>query len=189
MALILLPGACAQAPVPQDSFYRIQVEAPARAIDRPPLDGILEVDRLLAEGLLAGRAIVYSHGDRPNELGEYHYHFWTEPPAVMLQAQLVSHIRALGLARAAVTPEMRLEPDFVITGRLKRLEQVVGSVPRVAVGLEFSLRKTGTDRLLLIRDYDIEVPARDGSVAAAVDAINIAVAQLLGKLAEDLAAI
>ena len=80
-------AACAQPPLPQDHFYRLSVGAPGNPRAEPRFKGTLEVGRFVADGLTAGRPVVYSMADRPNELREYRYHFWTEPPPTMLRDQ------------------------------------------------------------------------------------------------------
>ncbi len=147
---------CSQPPVPQDNFYRLQVTAPGTSLAKTPLDGTLEVARLLADGLTAGRPIVYSEAARPLEANEYHYHFWTDSPTVLLRDELVSYLRRAGVAKNVVTPEMRLEPDFVLTGKIKRLEQVRGDPSKVVISLELALRDRRGDRLLLVKTYDME---------------------------------
>ena len=179
-------GACAQPPVPQDRFYRLQVAPPDTGLAAPRLDGMLEVDRFAADGLFAGRPIVYSDASRSHEVTEYHYHFWTEPPPSMLRDQLVEYLRAAGVARTVVTPEMRVEPDFVLAGKIKRLEQVVGAPPRAAVSLELGLRRGATGELLLLRTYAEEVTAGAPTVSAAVLAVNEALARIYAKFITDL---
>lgn len=179
-------GACAQPPVPQDRFYRLQVAAPDKALAALRLDGMLEVDRFAADGLFAGRPIVHSDAGRSHEVTEYNYHFWTEPPPSMLRDQLVEYLRAAGVARTVVTPEMRVEPDFVLAGKIKRLEQIVGAPPRAAVSLELGLRRDATGELLLLRTYAEVVTAGAPTVSAAVLAVNEALARIYAKFIADL---
>jgi cholesterol transport system auxiliary component len=179
-------AACAQPDLPRDHFYRLDVPAPA-ALPAPRLDGALMVDRFTAVGLVAGRSIVFSEAVRPSELSEYHYHFWVEPPAVMLQDGLVAFLRAARLAETVVTPGLRREPDHLLVGRIKRLEQVTGPAPKAVVELEFALKRVKDDRLIWLESYRSEVPARDGSVAAGVEAIGRGVADIYGRFLGDVA--
>ena len=180
---------CSQPPVPQDNFYRLQVPAPATTLAKTPLDGTLEVARLLADGLTAGRPIVYSEAARPLEANEYHYHFWTDSPTVLLRDELVSYLRQAGVAKNVVTPEMRLEPDFVLTGKIKRLEQVRGNPSKVLVSLELALRDRREDRLLLVKTYDMEGETVGAGVAAAVGGLNSGLAQIYARFVADVSRI
>lgn len=187
IAALSIVAACAPDPVPQDNFYRFG-PAPVVAPVATPLRGTLEVDRFRAEGLSAGRAIVYSRADQPLRLNEYSYHFWAEPPAVLLQERLVAFARAIRLADRVVTPEARIDAQFVATGRVNRLEHVHGPNPHVAVSLEMSLRQVGSDRAPLLGTYERVEPAADASVGAAVAAMDRAVQQIFSRFVADMAA-
>jgi len=184
--LTVVLAACAQDPIPQDNFYRLgspAAVAPAAA----PLPGTLEIERFRAEGLGAGRAIVYSRADQPLRLNEYNYHFWAEPPAVLLQEQLVAYARAARLAERVVTPEMRIEAQQVLTGRIVRLEQVLGPQPQAIVSLEIALRQLGSDRPPLLATYERAEPAADASVGAAVAAVDRALNHIFSRFVADAA--
>ena len=189
--LLLAPalGACAQPPVPQDTFYRLEVGAPEKVLSALRFQGTLEIERLSADGLTAGRPIVYSRSDRPRELQEYHYHFWTEPPPVMLRDQLVAYLRSAKVASAIVTPEMRVAVDYAITGKIKRLERVIGASPGAAkavVELELGVRQTAGERLLFLDTYRVETAAAADTVSAAVDAMNEGLNRVFALFVADL---
>ncbi len=179
-------AACAQPPLPQDHFYRLSVGAPDTPLAEPRFKGTLEVGRFVADGLTSGRAVVYSKADRPHELLEYHYHFWTEAPPTMLRDQLVDYLRAAKVTTMVVTPDMRVEPDYVLTGRIKRLEKINGSPPRAVVELELSLRRTANDELLFLGTYGVEARAGADTVAAAVAAFNDALTEIYAKFTADI---
>ena len=190
--LILLAMAvagCAQPPLPQDHFYRLQVTLPAAGTGEPLFRGTVEVEPFAADGLTAGRPIVYSDGQRSHQLFEYHYPFWTDPPTVMLRDQLVDFLRAAGVADNVVTPELRIEPDFVITARIKRLEKIVATPPRAAVELELGLRRTSDDRLMFVGTYGLEVEAASETVGDALIAANQALSRIYDKFLGDISGI
>ncbi|MDP6804641.1 MAG: ABC-type transport auxiliary lipoprotein family protein [Rhodospirillales bacterium] len=187
LALVLM--GCAQPPLPQDHFYRLAVAEPDQRLQNPHLNGTIEVVRFLADGLTAGRPIVYSNSGEPNALFEYHYHFWVEAPTLLLRDALVVYLRAAGVAKAVVTPELRVDPDFVLAGKIHRLERVVGAEPSTVVALELSLRETGTDRLLFLKTYRLQLATADDSVAGAATAINQALSRIFADFTADLSAI
>ena len=179
--LFLFLAACAQPEVPTDRFYRLEVADPKTRLAKPPLEGTLEVDRFVADGLTAGRPIVYSESGRPREVLEYHYHFWTEPPTIMLRDQLVAFLRTAKVAKTVVTPEHRVEPDYELSGKIKRLEQIKGTPPRAVVELELALKRSAGGEILLLNTYRIEADAKTGTVGAAVDALNSALGLIYAR--------
>jgi ABC-type uncharacterized transport system auxiliary subunit len=187
LAALALLAACGQPPLPPDNFYRLGPPAVAAAAARP-LRGVLEIERFRVEGLGAGRAIVYSRADQPLKLNEYNYQFWAEPPPLLVQGQLVAYARAARLADQVVTPEARLDAQYVLGGRILRFEQVVGADPHVVVSLEMDLRQAGSDRPPFLRTYEQTEPTADATVNAAVVAIDRALNQVFARFAADVAA-
>jgi len=188
-ALLLLISltACTQPEIPQDRYYRIVVGIPEATSARPPLDGPLEVDRPNADGLLGARPIVYAEVAHPNELQEYSYDFWTEPPALMLQSELVSYLRAARIADLVVTPGLRVNAAYRLSGRLRRLEHLVGDRSQVLVEIEFAIRDNRRGRITLLKTYRAEAIPVDATLPAAVDAFGKAFTAIAARLTADLA--
>ncbi len=168
----LLLAACAQPELPQDHYYRLSVSAPQQG--PLSLNGVLEVERFRADGLLSGRPIAYSEGE--GKLAEYHYHFWVEPPVDLLQEAMVDFLRAANIATHVVTPQLRMAEDYLLTGKIKRLERLLSDGNKIAVELELGLKRTSDDRLLVLKSYhrvlDQQSPGVDGAVHAINDALS-----------------
>ncbi|MEQ8665760.1 MAG: ABC-type transport auxiliary lipoprotein family protein [Rhodospirillales bacterium] len=186
LGMVALVAACAQPPVPQDRYYRIDVSAAASGA--PILIGVLEVERLAAEGLASGRAVVYSEADNPQLAQEYFYDFWIEPPSDMLRDELVDFLRASGAATAIVTPETRADADYVLTGRINRLEHVRGPKAKGVIDLELAVTHARTGKLVMVNSYAVGVGASDGSVASGIAALNQGVAAIFERFLADLKA-
>jgi len=189
IATIAALSGCAQPPVPQDQFYRVQPEWPRTAQATPQIAGVLEIDRLSADGLTAGRNIVYVSDTAPHMLAAYNYHFWIEPPTVMLRDQLVGFLRAAGIARIIITPEMRGTPDYIVTGKIHRLERIVGSAPAAVVELSLSVRRSADGRVVMVKSYREQAPVEGESVGDAVIALDRGLQRILYAFAADLAQI
>ena len=174
-------AACAEAPAPEDHYYRLDVGRPAAAA-APLLDGTLQVDRFSVDGLLGRSQIVYVTNDASHELHSYHYHYWTEPPEILLQDALIGYLRAGNAATHVVTPEMRVDADYVLTGKIKRFEQIAGKAPKVAVELEVSVRRDADGKLVYLADETAEAAAKSETVGDGVDATNVALADLYGRI-------
>ncbi|MBO6946532.1 MAG: membrane integrity-associated transporter subunit PqiC [Rhodospirillales bacterium] len=186
---LLVAGCAAQPPVPSDKFYRLQAVFAAEPSSSPKFPGNFEIERFTADGLTAGRPIVYMEASDPNQLQEYHYHFWTQPPTVMLRDELVTYLRHAKIAGSVVIPEMRLEPQYVMTGRIRKLEQVIGQPNRTRMEIEIALRQPSTGKLLFLKSYEHEATQNSPGVAAAVDSLNEALNIIYSDLLADLRAL
>ena len=189
VAVAAIVAACASAPpVPEDQFYRLRAvraaTAPAAKLLFP---GTIEIDRFVADGVTAGRPIVYSEAGKPYQVKEYHYHFWTQPPTVMLRDELVSYLRAARIAKAVVTPEMRVAADYVLTGKIIRLERIVGTPPKAVLEIELGVRKATGGGLVFLDTYRLEAAADGPGVDDAVQALNAALSAVYDKFVADLA--
>ncbi len=193
-------------PVPRDHYYRVMVTPPSRAaasqtasIEGPSalgqpgsradivaFPGVLSVAPLEAEGLLRERPLLYSATGSATEMQQHDYHYWMDPPTRMLQLQLVDYLRASGLVRSVVTPELRLEADYQVSGRIKRLERLLGGGPtRVVAELELSLVARADNRLIVVGTYSAEAVADDDGVESSVLALNQALGQVFERFLAD----
>jgi ABC-type uncharacterized transport system auxiliary subunit len=171
---------CAQAPVPADRYYRLLPPTP-RALERPALPGTLLVRRFAADGLLGQRALVYAERAAPGVLYQYRYHFWADAPGVLLQDLTVQALRAARVAHEVVTPDHDVAARYVLVGRVRRLEHLLGDAPAVTVSLELVI--TGADREapIVLGDHQLTLPLDAPDVDAAVHAMSEAVAQILAE--------
>lgn len=187
LLLLISLTACTQPEIPPDRFYRIIAGKPEATLARPPLDGPLEVDRPAADGLLGARPIVYAEAAHPNELREHSYDFWTEPPALMLQNELVGYLRAARIADMVITPGLRVNAAYRLSSRLRRLEHLVGDQSKVLVAIEFAVRDNRNGRITLLKTYQAEAIPVDATLPAAVDAFGQALTAIAAHLTADLA--
>jgi cholesterol transport system auxiliary component len=179
-------GACAQPELPQDHYYRLNVTAPQQAKQKVIFKGTIEIERFVADGLTAGRSIVYSDSGNEQQLMEYHYHFWTEPPIIMLRDQLIDFLRATNVATMVVSPEMRARPDYRLTAKIKRLEKVIGSKPSAIVELELGLQNEKNGQIVHLENYRVEVGAPSQSIDDAVISMNRALSKIYTRFVASL---
>ncbi len=78
------------------------------------LNGVVEISRFIADGLTASWPIVFIKPVQSHEAQAYHYHLWTEPPTIMLQNSLANYLRQASSATKVVTPELSIEPNFIV---------------------------------------------------------------------------
>ena len=181
----LLSACAAPGQVPQDMFYRL--DPIATEAGPQVLDGVIEVDRFVASGSLANRPLLYAQPGS-SAVSEYHYHFWIEAPPILLQSALVSYLRSTKVAKRVVTPEMRVTPEYTVTGRVLRLETVRGAKPVGAVTFELSLRREKDGELLVLGEYRAEVPSGTNGIETDVTAIEKAVDDAFARFVADIRA-
>ena len=187
--VLLLPvlGGClgSAPPVPRDHYYRIVVSAPPPG-ESVVFPGAVSVAPLDADGLLHERPVLFSSSGEPHEMQQHDYHYWTDPPPRMLQGQLVDFLRDSGAAHTVVTPDLRVPADYEVTGRIKRLERLLGGgPPRVVAELELAMVETSTNRLVVVESYGAELSSTDESVQAAILALNQALADIFARFVAD----
>ena len=83
---------------------------------------------------------------------------------------------------------MRVQADYQLRGRAKRLERLIGSgLPRVLVELELVLVRLADGGLVIADSYSEEALAADGSVNASIVALNQATARIFERFLADAA--
>jgi len=184
--LLLVLWGCASGPAPTDRHYRIDVGAPDAPAARR-LSGILQVDRLRADALAGERHILYRQAGDGSEIRKYAYHRWSDPPAILLQTKLVSFLSEAGAAEVVIPATARIQPDYLVSGRLHHFEQVLDSDARVNVAIHLTV--TSSDGQVLTNQmYREERAAADRTVAASASAFGEAVHDIFERFLADLSA-
>jgi cholesterol transport system auxiliary component len=184
--LALALSACAGSAPPPDSYHRLTVPAPAPRAT-PLLHGALEVDRLSAVDALRSRPLAVVDA-ASGVLRHARYDLWVEGPPELLRDALVGYLRAAGLAERVVTPELRDQPRWIVSGRIQRFERVVGAGGSVAVSLELFLRDGGGGPPRVDRVYEVTRPAPGDSTAAAIEALGTATGEAFAAFTADVEA-
>ncbi|HXV37211.1 MAG TPA: ABC-type transport auxiliary lipoprotein family protein [Myxococcota bacterium] len=176
---------CSSAPAPTDHFYRIEVGAPSAPAAKR-LDGMLKVDRFRVDALTGERHLLYRQSDDAAEIRQHPYQLWADPPALMLQTQLISFLGAAQIADVVLPATARVEPDYEITGQILRLERVLEPSAHVAVELQLSAARSTRGALLLHQSCrerrDVDGEAIAASVAAFGEAVRACFEQFLAEL-------
>ena len=177
---------CVSGPAPRDHYYRLEAATP-EALASPTLAGTLEVDRFRVEAISHGRRMLYSDLSESGEIVQHAYHHWADPPSVMLQDQLVRYLRTARVAENVVTPAVHVESDYLLAGRIVRLEHLLGAAEsRVTVEIEIVLMHQEGRELLLLETYHEERTAPDASVAASVNAYEHAISAIFERFVADI---
>ncbi len=184
--LLLVLWGCASGPAPTDHHYRIDVGAPEAPAARR-LNGILQVDRLRADALAGERNLLYRRGSDRSEIRKYSYHRWSDPPAILLQTELVAFLDEAGAAEVVIPATARVQPDYLVSGRLHDFEQVLDSDARVSVEIRLTLTSSDGE-ILTDQRYREERAAMDRTVAASANAFGEAVHDIFERFLADLSA-
>lgn len=187
-AAALALGGCQSAAdrPPIDRFYRISVDMPAMP-PGPELPGTILVDRLDADGLMRERPVIYSTDSGGVSLAQHEYDYWLEPPARLLQTELVRYLRSARVARSVVTPELRVASQYEVIGTVRRFERLIGGrTHRVAVELELALVDRAGDRPRVVETYAAEIVCPDDTVDGSIHAFNEAIAAIFAEFLHDI---
>ena len=178
-------ASCSSPPVPTDTFYNLSLGSAGAPSVGESIAGVVEVPPFWAEGVINERPIVFR--ESATQRKQYTYHYWSEPPSVMLQRGLIDSLRASGLFDQVTSPEVRANRDYEIVDTLRRLDHVVAGGPaKVAVEFELSLRRIRGNEALFANTYSAEISA-GRSVESAVDAMSDAVNDLFAQAVRDMA--
>ena len=184
---LLLTGCGSAPPVPENRFYRLPVENPA-ALGAPLVPGVLAVGTIQSDGLHGERPVLYAETGSAAELMQYHYHAWADAPPLLVQENLLLHLRRAGAARLAVIDDARTDWDHRTFGRLRRFERLLGEKGRSKVVTELELGLEARDGLqpLLLKDYRVEEPVHGDSLDATAQAFSRALGRLFRTFTDDL---
>lgn len=175
-------AACAGGPAPVDHFYRIEVGKPS-STGGFALSGPIHVNPLRTDGLIGQRRMLYRQNEATAEIAQHAYHRWADPPAIALQTALVGFLRDAGAAEIVMEANARSRPDYTISGRIHRLERILGGEPAVVVELELTMMSSKGE-LLVHESYRETRAAAD--VAEAARAIGDAVHGIFERFLVDL---
>jgi ABC-type uncharacterized transport system auxiliary subunit len=178
LACLLIPAACGGGTIPTDRYYRLEAAPPREPLSAPRFPGSLRVSPLRADGLTRGTALLHGDGAHPSEVGRYAYHHWVDAPPQMLQLEITGFLRAARVADTVLPADASARVDWLVSGRLLRIERVIGAGDARAL-LEVELQVArGADRELVFHSsYREEQPAgaeiRDvaAAMSGALDAI------------------
>lgn len=181
-----LLAACVQPEAPQDRFYRVSADVPQSGSANPALRGVLRVERPDADGLLAGRSIVYTFAEPDAPLQEYGYDYWDRPPSLMLRDELFRCLEGGGVADLVVTEQTRVDAEYSLIGQLIRFERIESQPPRAVVEIRLGLRDNVEDELLIWTIYAAAKDAADDTMPASAAAFGAAVSEICAQLTADL---
>lgn len=181
-----LAGCQSMPPVSPDKYYRLEA-APGSASARTILNETLYVAPLRADGSYAERAMLYTTVKQPRELQQYHYQYWIEPPAVLLQEHMRASFEAMSIAPHVTDISMGSDIGYLLNARILRLEKITdGGNARAVVSLHFALQRMKPFEMILERSYSAEVVVNDNTQYAYVLACEAGLKKIYANFFDDL---
>lgn len=182
-------AACSTPPVPADHFYRLNPAAPAANDGGPAIAGSLAVARPRTDGLASQRPLLFSERERPFELKQMTYHYWTDSPSRLLQDVLVEALARAGTAATVFAEQPQRAAGCRLDGEIRRFEHVIGGgdPPVALIEVDFRLERSNDHGTVFERVYRVEQPAAEDSMDATVQAFDTALAAIIARLVADLA--
>jgi ABC-type uncharacterized transport system auxiliary subunit len=190
-ALLLIFGlaACASPPLPEDHYYRLDIDVSGAAPGAASLAASVNVMRINMTGIYGERPLLYSSAQAPTELRQYHYHYWADSPARLIQEQLADYLRAAHLARDVTALSNGAAADYQINGTVQRFEQRLDNNGAQAyVELELTVLRTADSQRLFSKSYRADIPTRDSTPLAAAQGLSQALGKCFAAFSTDLRA-
>src|SRR5262245_50792073 len=179
-ALITLAG-CGNA-VKYPNYYTLHVPPPP---DPPAQEGVrasLAVREFRSPTYLHQGAIVYKTS--PEQIGFYNYHRWASDPREVVTNAVTDRLRASGSFTQVKPYDGRSDVDYVLSGRLEKLEEVDyengGVKVEVAISAQMTNLNTGATVWTNVVDEVGTVGKRD--VPAVISEMNRTMERAIEKL-------
>lgn len=185
-ASIALAG-CGAPTVPDFTYFRLPPPQPMAVSRAPPLQQAIVVDAFDADGLYADQALIHAEGPDAQQLRQYHYQMWTDPPTRILQRRLIAELRQVH-ASLMVTDALPASDSAIrISGVILRFDRVPDGHGGFSAVVALKLRADGARDAPLIDDYyRADKPATGTDLKATVDAYGAAVDGIFAKFVADL---
>lgn len=187
MIVLVLVSACSitGSAIPEDHYYRLPEVTSVKQL-RTPFQN-LHIKPVRVDGLYHERSLLYVRTDSPLELRRYHYHYWVEPPSLLLTKHIQAYFKTRDLSGQSsppLTPEL---PALNLESRLLNFERLVGSAGiEVLVRLEFALPYPGVGQNDWEKLYAAQVKVDSTSMHDTVRGFGLAIDQILQALSTDL---
>ena len=163
------------------SYYTLHVPPPPDPPARPDVHASLAVREFRSPGYLRQGPLVYRAS--AEQIGFYDYHRWATDPRQFVTVAIANRLRASGNFADVTMYDGRSHVDYIITGRLEKLEEVdyEGGV-KVEVALSAQMTDIRTGKTAWANSAsDIENVAQR-NVPAVVSEMSHAMDRTIAKL-------
>ncbi len=169
--------------VPPTQLYVLDLPAPPPAVDRLEHTAILMPFR--ASDVIGQDRIVYR--ESPEQVGFYEYHRWAEDPEDSIAESLTRELLSRGTFASVATFDGRTKADYILRGRLERLEEVdYGGPVRATVEIALELVDAGTARVVWSGTASKTEEVPQSEVRSVVSKMREAAEQSIKQLSSEL---
>lgn len=171
--------------LPQDHFYKL----PELAINAQATSRFVElvIKPVKATGLYHDRAILYIEQEYPLELKRYHYSFWSETPADLIQGALYQGLSSSGIAQRVNRKVTESQADYIIDTRIVSFERVInGDAVTVKVILDIRVHSGHDASNYWVKRYTSTQVINTTAMYPSVEAFGVAVEEICTQLITDL---
>jgi ABC-type uncharacterized transport system auxiliary subunit len=183
--LSLTIWSCASGPAPIDHYYQIDAGVPDAPLAKK-LEGNLQVDRLHTDALMGERQLLYKKTADASEIHQHPYQRWSDPPAILLQTELIAFLSAAAAADTVMSATARVKPDYVVSGRILNFERVLKPEVRAVVEMQLAVTRAAGEEILVNHSYREERAAENSTIAASAVAFSEAVHAIFEQFLADL---
>ena len=184
VVMVLMAGCGGKVLYP--NYYALEiVPAPRPAVNETRLPVTVAVRQFETPPYLRQGRIVYRQA--PEEIDFYNYHRWAADPAATVTTAVIDSLRSSRLFSFAKPYDGQGQPDYLMSGRLERLEEIdySGSV-RVEAKLSAELVDLRTDATVWTGDADETLTVETRNVSSVVAEMSHAVQKSIDRLVADL---
>lgn len=173
--------------VPSDHFYRLP-DAVATRSSQQLFDKIL-IRPVQVEGLYHERSLLYVEDHAPLEIKRYHYHYWVETPARLVQKHMQRYLQTSDIAGDVTLNPSYDVADIEITPVITGFERVIqnGTI-RSHVEIDCHVQYAAGAGKSWSRVYTATIVASDATIHSSARAFGQALDQIMTTLLKDLSA-
>ena len=186
LVAVIALAACGAPTVPDFTYYRLPRPQSLKAAPSP-LFGDVVVDVFAADGLYGDQALIYALDPSAQELRQYHYQLWTDPPARVLQRRLIEQLRDANVAGHVTDQLPASHPAVRISGTILRFDRAPNGSGGFNATVALKLRADDDSGTPMLDDYyRAELPTAGNDMKATVDAYGAALDKVFAEFYVDL---
>lgn len=187
LATIALAACGASPTLPDFTYFRLPRAQSLPPASAPLFRDTLVVDAFSADGLYGDQALIHALDPSAQQLRQYHYQLWTDPPTRILQRRLIAQLRDANVATMVTDELPASQPAIRIGGIILRFDRVPTASGGFEAVVALKLRADARDGLPLVDEYyRAEKSATGNDLAATVTAYGAALDEIFARFYADL---